>query len=232
MLRDLSPAQLACQDAGCVEELGRSSGGSHVLLAQVSYGRESYKLRLELWQTGGASPLGTRERECELCTANDLMKALRDSANLVCAPLATAELAPAELAPAEPTSKVPLLDPISTGDSAATAAPPLHDTPELAAPRRSLWPWLLLGTGAAALGAGVTLWAVDGCVETSTPPKPAPPVCQEYRRTRVPGFAVGAAGLAALAGGGLWLVLRGGGDQSTITALGIGPGEISMRGRF
>jgi hypothetical protein len=113
------------------------------------------------------------------------------------------------------------------------AVPPLKTEPRPAAdrgePSSKLWPGLTLGVGAAAVGAGVYLLAIDGRC-TSTPPMGK--LCRDFNDTKALGIGAVAGGVVLGAVGAYFLVVDRARDDGPTVSLGITPRGIVAAGRF
>ena len=67
-----------CNVPSCLAELGRQAGASHILEIQGSYVNESYNLRLDLRDGETGRILGSDAKECEICSARDFYRAVKD----------------------------------------------------------------------------------------------------------------------------------------------------------
>jgi len=202
-----------CKVPSCLAELGRRAGASHVLQIQGGYENESYNLRLDLLDGETGRTLGSDSKECEICSAKDFCRAVRDRS----AALWTRVVR--EQAGAGPLQAVPVapVQPDTTGTNLAE--------PRV---RRSFWvqPWPLFGLGLAAggaalLGFGGYYLAVDGdCVGP----------CVSRRATAGFGWGLLAGGGAALLGG-VAIAIWGRDDEAGPT-VSLGPGSVALSGRF
>lgn len=93
---------------------------------------------------------------------------------------------------------------------------------------RRVLPWLAVGAGAAAIGAGVFLLALDGdgtCTPTKTTFE-----CPKVYDSRLLAIGLGAAGIA-LTGTGIYLVVRDAPNGLEAAVIG-GPGSLALAGGF
>ena len=206
-----------CNVPSCLAELGRQAGASHILEIQGSYVNESYNLRLDLRDGETGRILGSDSKECEICSAKDFYRAVRDRTTALWTRVvreqgsASAVSLPAVSPPRAQTD-------FSEGRAASPPA------------RRSFWrqPFPLFGVGLVAAGAvllgfGGYYLAVDGdCV--------ADPPCVSKHATAAPGWGLLAGGGAALLGG--VAIMIWGRDEPAGPAISFGPGTISLFGRF
>ena len=206
-----------CNVQSCLAELGRQAGASHILEIQGSYVNESYNLRLDLRDGETGRILGSDSKECEICSAKDFYRAVRDRTTALWTRVVREQgSAGAVSLPAVSTP------PAQTDFSEGRAASP--------ATRRSFWrqPFPLFGVGLVAAGAvllgfGGYYLAVDGdCV--------ADPPCVSRHATAAPGWGLLAGGGAALLGG--VAIIIWGRDEPAGPAISLGPGTISLFGRF
>jgi len=212
-----------CNVPSCLAELGRQAGASHILEIQGSYVNESYNLRLDLRDGETGRILGSDSKECEICSARDFYRAVKDrSAALwtrVVREQAGAGAVPAEAAPTT-QARVDLTE-------TKVAPPP-------ARAGRPFWrqPLPLVGLGLTAgaavlLGFGGYYLSVDGDPDPSCHGQPA---CAFKRSTATPGWGFVGGGVAALAGGVALLIW--GRDDPDAPAISLGPGTVTLSGSF
>lgn len=205
-----------CAIPSCLIELGRQVGASHILQIQGSYLNESYHLRLDLRDGETGRILGSDSKECEICSAKDFYRSVRDrSAALWTRVVRDQAGAGAEPVPAGAT-------PVPTDRAGTNATAP--------GARRSFWsqPWPLVGLGLAAGGAALLAFggyylAVDGNCASQ-------PYCVSRRATAGLGWGLVAGGSAALLAG-VAIVIWGRDDPAAAT-VSLGPGTVSFAGRF
>jgi hypothetical protein len=218
-----SPKPDECNIPSCLAEVGRKAGASHILEIQGSYVNESYNLRLDLRDGTGGRILGSDSKECEICSARDFYRAIKDR---------TAAL----------WTRVALEQVRTTGDEGKVTpsrseggepGEPAVKTPE-PRPRRSLWqqPLPIVGLGFALSGVvamtfGGYFLAVDGDPD---PACPAAVSCTEKRNTKSLGWGLLAGGGAALLGG-VAIVIWGRDDPAT-PRISLGPGRVLVSGSF
>jgi hypothetical protein len=210
-----------CNLPSCLAKLGRQAGASHILEIQGSYVNESYNLRLDLRDGETGRILGSDSKECEICSAKDFYRAVRDRS----AALWTQVVREQASAGAVPLPAVSVTPAQTDTAEARTAPPPTQ---------RSFWrqPWPLFGLGVAAggavlLGFGGHYLAVDGEPDPSCAAQPA---CPFKRATAGLGWGLLAGGGAALLGGAAILIW--GRDEPSEPAIALGPGTIAFLGRF
>jgi len=215
------PVQEDCTTRACLVERGKRFGATHILEIQGTYANESYKLRLDVLAGNGGRVLGSDSKECEICSARDFLRAIKERSVTLWARVAR-EQAIAAQAQAEP----------GTTETSPVEVPlPPASRPEEPR-RRSLWqqPWPLVGLGLAlggvvAMGFGGYYLAVDG-----EPSCPDDPECIYKRRTKRLGWELIGGGGAALVTGTILVVLGRDDDRSPKVALG--PDRILVFGRF
>jgi len=206
-----------CNVPSCLAELGRQAGASHILEIQGSYVNESYNLRLDLRDGETGRILGSDSKECEICSAKDFYRAVRDRTTALWTRVVR-EQGGVGSAPALAASAAPAQPDLGEGRAVAPPA------------RRSFWrqPLPLFGLGLAVggavlLGFGGYYLAVNGdCV--------AEPSCAFKRTTADLGWGLLAGGGAALLGG--VAIVIWGRDEPSGPAISLGPGTISLFGRF
>jgi len=208
-----------CNVPSCLAELGRQAGASHILEIQGSYVNESYNLRLDLRDGGTGRILGSDSKECEICSAKDFYRAVKDRSAALWTRVVHEQAG---------------AGPVPIGADSATPAQSNLAEAKAAPPRRSFWrqPLPVFGLGLAAggavlLGFGVHYLAVDGDPDPSCRPQQP---CAFKRTTTGLGWGMVAGGSAALLGGvaiAIW-----GRDEPAGTTVSLGPGTLFLSGNF
>jgi len=146
-----------CAGEACVVQVGNATGATHVLVVHGSYVDDGYRLRLQVFDSRTGRELYSDGQVCEVCTYDDLLKALRERTAILWSRIQSEEVTP----PA-----APLAAPVV---AFSPAAAPYHDMalqpsrPSLT--RRLVGPSLVIaGLGVAVLG-GVYL-SFDGSPAT------------------------------------------------------------------
>ena len=214
-----------CNIPSCLAELGRQAGASHILEIQGSYVNESYNLRLDLRDGETGRILGSDAKECEICSARDFYRAVKDRSSALWTRVVHEQGSTEAVSP--PAVSV-------TPTRADSAEEKVALSPATAG--RSFWrqPLPLFGLGLTAgaavlLGFGGYYLAVDGdpvgnC-QVSTP------ACGAYKRSTAGlGWGLLAGGGAALLGG--VAILLWGRDEPTGPAVSLGPGTVTLSGDF
>jgi hypothetical protein len=211
-----------CNIPSCLAELGRQAGASHILEIQGSYVNESYNLRLDLRDGETGRILGSDSKECEICSARDFYRAVKDRS----AALWTRVVREQGSAAAVPAQAVSVTQ--ARADLAEAKAAP---SPTKVG--RSLWrqPLPLFGLGLVAGGAvligfGGYYLAVDGEPDPSCHGQP----CAYKRSTADLGWGLLAGGGAALLGG--VAILIWGRDEPSGPTVSLGPGTVTLSGSF
>ena len=210
-----------CNVPSCLAELGRQAGASHILEIQGSYVNESYNLRLDLRDGATGRILGSDSKECEICSAKDFYRAVKDRTAALWTRVVR-EQGSAGSVPSEAVSPTPARTDL------AEAKPVPSST------GRSFWrqPLPLFGLGLATggavlLGFGSYYLAVDGDADPSCS---AQQPCPFKRATAGLGWGLLAGGSAALLGG--VAILIWGRDETSTPAIVLGPGTVSLSGNF
>jgi hypothetical protein len=211
-----------CNVPSCLAELGRQVGASHILEIQGSYVNESYNLRLDLRDGGTGHILGSDSKECEICSAKDFYRAVRDRSAALWTRVVHEQGSAGSAPPPEAVSPTP----VQTNPAEAKAAP--------SPARRSFWrqPLPLFGLGLAAggavlLGFGGHYLAVDGEPDPSCAGRQP---CAFKRTTASLGWGLLAGGSAALLGG--VAIVIWGRDEPTGPTISFGPGTLFLSGNF
>jgi len=210
-LRD--PQKEECTTPDCMAERSKRFGATHVLEIQGTYKNESYKLRLDVRATNGGRVLGSESKECEICSARDFLRAIKERTTILWTRIAREQASVVEPSPqadAVPAPKTVLLTP-----SHAEQRQP-----------RSLWqqPLPLVGLGlmlggVVAMGFGGYYLAVDG-----------EPDGIRVRTTKRLGWELMAGGGGAVLVGTAFVLL--GRDSDTSPKVALGPDRILVFGRF
>jgi hypothetical protein len=210
-----------CNIPSCLAELGRQAGASHILEIQGSYVNESYNLRLDLRDGETGRILGSDAKECEICSARDFYRAVKDRSAALWTRVVR-EQGSAEAVPPQAVSVTPARSDLAEAKTA----------PSPAKAGRSFWrqPLPLVGLGLTAgaavlLGFGSYYLAVDG-----DPVSCGGSSCAFKRSTAGSGWGLLAGGGAALLGGVALLIW--GRDEPTGPAISLGPGTVTLSGRF
>lgn len=101
----------SCEDAACIERLGRELGATFVLRALVTVADRDYNLRIELVDTRNRETAAESERVCELCGLAELRALTADQAARLLARLdALAKPPPVLALSAQPAGASVLID--------------------------------------------------------------------------------------------------------------------------
>jgi hypothetical protein len=219
----LNPKPDECNIPSCLADLGRKVGATHVLEIQGSYVNEAYNLRLDLRDGKTARILGSDSKECEICSARDFYRAIKERTTVLWTRVAQEQ--GSAIAPAAGTAK--------GAPSSSDIGEPAPKSPE-SRPHRSLWqqPLPIIGLGFAlggvvAMGFGGHYLAVDGDPDPSCESQAS---CATRRSTKSLGWGLLAGGGAALLGG-VAVVLWGRDSQGGPT-VSLGPGSVFLSGNF
>ena len=202
---------LRCDPTDCLPQIAAASGADLAVRVDARYARESFELRVELWNSDQGKLLGRKDRACPICDEQDLW----GSAALLVQGLLDQAMQKAS----QPTAAAPA----RTSD--ATAAP--DRAPVLAARGDRVGNWVgyggmaLAAAGASLLGIGIYYLAVDG--------NRACDACDWDRDTAQYGRPMAIAGGVALAGGAALLLWR---FWPSAPAVSLGPSGILVAGRF
>jgi hypothetical protein len=177
--------------------------GTYVVSGTVGREGSTFTARFQIVRAADGYELGTQQNHCDVadCSVADLAR--RSARELVRQTLGR----PAEPArPEPPPQKAPLPDTTSSRPTLLGAG--------------------AIALGAAAIGAGVYLVAIDGRCSTSVAAMHA---CKYFHETK-------AGGIASIAGGalvgalGVYLLVHD--DGKTAVAVGLRPDGVSVTGRF
>jgi hypothetical protein len=209
----LSDRLRRCEPQECLPQIAAASGAGLVLWVEAKYGRESFELRVELWDSDRGKLLGRDERTCPICDEQDLWgsAALLVQRLLDRAVRESNPIGPQGGAPIAELTQPPVQGPPTV------AARPEHRNGNLA----RYGGLALVVAGASLLGTGIYLLAVDG--------RPACDRCDWDRDTAKYGRPMAIGGGLAFAGG-VGLLLWGLGPS--VPAVGLGPSGIFVAGRF
>ena len=210
-----------CNVPSCLAELGRQAGASHILEIQGSYVNESYNLRLDLRDGETGRILGSDSKECEICSAKDFYRAVRDRTTALWTRVVREQGNAGSVSP-EAVSP----SPVRTDLAEAKPVPSPAGRFFLRQPLPLFGLGLAAG-GAALLGFGGYYLAVDGKTDPSCAGKP---FCPFKRATAGLGWGLLAGGSAALIGG--VAIVIWGRDDPTGPAISLGPGTIAFFGRY
>lgn len=208
-----------CNARHCLPALAARRGVEQAILLSINpTDFDGYNLVASSW----SQTTGSRENKtsCEYCGGDDLVGM---AAKLVRALVVT------DLAPELPAMPPDTASPTSgvTRDPAVVLAVPVQPPP--VAHPSLLAPTLIGASGVALLASGVSLWLLDGHNGSDcSRPKADAPYCAAYA-TRAVGQALTGVGAAALVVGG---VLFWRAEAIGETHVAIGPGSMSIRGRF
>ena len=222
----INPGAGDCTAPSCLADLGRQAGASHLLEIRGSYANESYNLRLDLRDGATGRVLGSDSKECEICSAKDFYRAVQDRSAALWSRVAREQGSVST--PVPDTAGATSVSPARSGSGETAIVPPVREA------HRSLWqqPLPLLGlglilSGAVAMGFAGHYLAVDGDPDPSCPDKLS---CVNKRATADLGWELLAGGGAAVLAG-VAIVLWGR-DAPDGPVLSLGPGRVSLSGRF
>jgi hypothetical protein len=212
---DLAPEAGACADRECLRVAAKTANATDVLV--VSGGRNDmrgYHIELHLWNVASDRE-DNAVAECNICAAAQMVESVATAAD-------------------------PLLDRVPTlhANLSANAAPPPAPEPPAApaaslitAPTETKNPhrvlgWSLIGAGVVAGAVGGVLIAMDGNHTDCN----AGGFCSHERTTLAGGLVAAGVGVAAIAGGVVYLI-RGNGEHASV-AFGIQPFGLTLGGRL
>ncbi len=177
------------------------AGAQYLITGRIERTSALFRISLKLVRVSDGGILGTEENSCEVVDCSVAELARQSARELVRQTLGRMET-PAP-APSVPT---------------VVMAPPPPPPPGAS---RRVWPAVMLGAGAAAIGVGAVLITVDGkCTDGR---------CANFYNTLGPGIGAVGLGVAALTVGGisLWRDLWG-----SAASVAIGPAGIAVTGRY
>ena len=229
-LVDAGRAGAACADEACWAKVAGTTGASHVVFIDATYGRLSYKLAVSVWSAVDRERRTPATAECTTCPAQDMLVKIAELSEQVVA----TEKARRPAAPAPAKAAALTTAPSDNERSAAPlAAPPLVST-SAATDRRDasgsrVLAYSLMGGGAAVRGAGVVIWMLDGRKSRcERDPARGAEVGLDTMKTKsfaIPMALIGAAGLVW--GGVEWW--RSGEPG---VAIAVGPSSLVISGSF
>ena len=211
---DLAPEAGACGDRECLRVAAKTAAASDVLVA--TGGRNDmrgYHIELRIWNVASDRE-DSAIAECNICAAAQMVESVATAADPLLDRVPTLHANLSAAAAPEP---------------AATTTVPLVTAPAPAAENKSshrTLGWSLIGLGVAAGAAGGVLIAIDGNQTDCN----AQGACSHERTTLAGGLVAAGVGVAALAGGIIYL-LRGREDHASV-ALGIQPFGLTLGGRL
>ncbi|HET6149526.1 MAG TPA: hypothetical protein VFH68_18460 [Polyangia bacterium] len=198
-----------CDTSTCRMAIAEVTGTSYLVRGSVESMGRSYTVRLEMIDgvTGGV--LGTREDRCEICTESEAYETASVTASALKAevlkrpgPATAADesaLGPGTLAPSAGR-------PTGDDNNLLTSGPPPAASVEARRGRLGALSWIGVGAGAAAIGAGIVLIAIDGhgtCSQWRDDRN-----CLNHFTTRNGGVALIGAGALSAALGATFLIGR------------------------
>lgn len=227
-LVDAGRAGATCADETCWAKVAGTTGASHVLFVDATYGRLSYKLAVSLWSAVDRERRTPATAECTTCPAKDMLAKITELSEQVVA--AEKARRPAARAAVEIAAPAP---PAVEPKPAPIASAPVIDTSASAQPLdgsgRRVLAYSLFGGGAVAAGAGAVLWMLDGRKSRcERDPAGGGEVCLDTMKTKsfaIPIALIGAAGLVW--GGVEWWRSR-----EPRVAVAIGTSSLTISGSF
>ena len=204
-----------CELPGCLPQIAAASGAALVLRVEARFAKESFKLKIELWNAEEGRLLGSDGRDCPICDEQDLWGS---------AALLTQGLI--ERALREPPKSPPAFHPVAAVAPQAVAPAPLVAAPVVPhaeAERPGQWVeysgFALAAAGLATLVVGSYYVSVDGNSAC----------CDRVRDTGKYGWPMAVAGGLALAGGAGLVAWSFWPAHAKVT---VGPASVLVAGRF
>ena len=200
-----------CDTSTCRMAIAEVTGTGYLVRGSVESMGRSYTVRLEMIDGATGGVIGAREDRCEICTESEAYETASVTASALKAEVLKRP------APATPpgdstpparrlSAAAPPPSGAASGDAALTlVAPPPSAPVEAKAPRFSALSWIGIGTGVAAIGAGIYLTSIDG---RGTCDQWRQRNCLHHFETRNGGVALIGAGALAAALGATLLVGR------------------------
>jgi len=191
-----------CRDPACMKVIQRTTSASHVMRVEMMFGRVSFTIHLQLWDTQTGRALSSDGKSCDVCTLSDMHAALRERVATLCTRVFQAEPAPPPTtAPAEPLPPAATSPTAKTSLTEVSTAPPSPVSGQSAGRRTGQVAGLALaalGVAAAAYG-GYLLYLNGQVVCRDGEPSP----CTYHHVTGGRGAAWLLGGTSALFAGGI-----------------------------
>jgi hypothetical protein len=207
---------LACQSAQCWSRLGALTRAGYLVAGSVVREGDNFRVRFSLVHAADGRTVSSEDNQCEVADCSVAELARRSARELVRQTLGRAS----------DDHKQP--DPIPPGLPAVSVPPPaVHATAEPLPPapvqHRWIWP-TLAGVSAAGIAAGAYLIAAD---QTDIPGLGN----RQFDHGLLWGLVAIGSGVA-LGGVSTYFIFKESTEQSGQVALRIGPGSVSLAGRF
>jgi hypothetical protein len=205
-----------CETSACLSGIAQATGAQYLVRGRVERLGRSYSVHLEMIDGASGAAVGTRNDRCEICTENEAFETASIGASSLKAEVsrrragARSDLAAPPRAPATAPAVLAVASPPGAGagaDSTVSSSPgaAIGAPGSSAGPRGRTWPWVGIGTGAIAVGAGIYLLSIDG--RGTCDNAPGDPCPLQYQ-TKAGGITLMTVGVLAAALGAALLVGR------------------------
>jgi hypothetical protein len=181
-------------------------GATYAVSARISRVDATFEVRMVLQRTSDGQALNRQENHCDVSDCSVAELARRSARELVRQTLGRAGEAP----PPAPATAAAVEAPLRPSKSSPTT-----------------WGVISAGVGAAAIGAGIYLLAIDSHCTSTEPNR----TCKNLYDTKVAGIA-SLAGGAAVGALGIYLLVHDGKSEGTSVAVGVRRAGLVVAGRF
>ncbi len=208
----------SCTGGDCAIRIGAVTGATHVLVVDSSYLDDGYKMRLQVLDGRTGRELYSDGQVCEVCTHEDLTKALRERTAILWSRIQAEEV----LTPPAPVTS-PIAAPVPSPVSVARVEPSVIAEPAT----RSWIPWTMIGVGAPTAVYGIL--AIKKSGKTDGGPSPgAPSFTQNSYASGGLGWGCLVAGGLVAIGGAIWVFAT----PTHSTTVSVSPSHVALGMRF
>jgi hypothetical protein len=211
--------ELACQSAQCWNRLGVLTRAGYLVSGSVAREGKNFRVQFRLVHASDGSTVSSEDNQCEVGDCSVAELARRSARELVRQTLGRAS-ADERKQPADPV--LPGVPAVAVPPPPAVQATP-EPLPQQSVQHRWVWP-VLAGVSAAGIAAGAWFIAADNTAIPGLGGK-------QFDHGLAWGLTAIGAGVA-LGGVSTYYIFKESAEQSTQVALRIGPGSLSLAGRF